>query len=171
MNRVNINAETIRKAETFAANVIETVDYSDSNQYSSQKIKYDHMVSKIAEEAVKQLFESNGRTVIGPDYSIYLGKHKSWNSDLIIDGKHLAVKSQETSAALKYGLSWTFQLGSKRRDPILSQMNAWVCFVEVNTDGLYCNVYDPVKIKNLTFKEPKIQRLVGLKTVVYASDL
>jgi hypothetical protein len=61
----------IEKAKQFASDVIDTIDYGDSNQFNKEKIKQDHFISKLGEEAVKQTFEKFGRSVNGPDYTIY----------------------------------------------------------------------------------------------------
>ena len=163
----------IEKAKRFACDVVETVDYGDSNQFSKVKITDDHFVSKLGEEAVKKLFEKLGKKVRGPDYTVYFQKNKSWAADLQIEGQDLAVKTQKKSVARKYGLSWTFQSSAVRRDPILDNNEKWVCFVECDdTDASYpCTVYPPVQMKELIFKEPVLEHLKGKKQVVYAKDI
>jgi hypothetical protein len=171
-----IETNLIVKAKNFAKQVVPTVGspgsgYRDTNQFNLQKIENDHYVSKIGEEAVRIAFEQCRRQVRGPDYQIYQGKQKSWSSDLYIDDFELAVKTQTTSLAKKFGLSWTFQAGTYRRDPILNNLDAWVCFVEFNEMTRQCRVYPPYQIKELTFGEPKLDRLKGSKKVVYAESL
>ena len=75
------------------------------------------------------MFEKRNCQVIGPDYTIYTGKQKSWATDLVINGLDVAVKTQRRSAGRRYGLSWTFQDSPERRDPILDLPEAWVCLV------------------------------------------
>jgi hypothetical protein len=181
--RYFVNVQTIAidttltaKAQEFAKQVTPTVGssgsgYRDTNQFNLQKIENDHFVSKIGEEAVRIAFEQYNRQVQGPDYQIYEGKQKSWDSDLYIDGLGLAVKTQSASLAKKFGLSWTFQAGAYRKDPILNNLNAWVCFVEFNEITRQCRVYPPYQIKELTFGEPKLEKLRGSKKVVYAESL
>jgi len=171
-----IETSLIIKARNFAKQVTPTVGssgngYRDTNQFNLQKIENDHFVSKIGEEAVRTVFEQRGRKVQGPDYLIYAGKQKSWDSDLYIDGLGLAVKTQATSLARKFGLSWTFQAGIYRKDPILNQLDAWVCFAEFNESNRQCRVFPPYQIKELTFGEPKLDKLKGSKKVVYAESL
>jgi hypothetical protein len=173
---VDVDAGLILKAKNFARQVTPTIGspgggYRDSNQFNLQKIENDHFISKIGEEAVKIVFEQFERQVRGPDYQIYNGKQKSWDSDLYVDGLGLAVKTQATSLAQKFGLSWTFQAGSPRKDPILNNLAAWVCFVEFNEATQRCRVYPPYQIKELTFGEPRLDRLKGSKKVVYAESL
>jgi hypothetical protein len=171
-----IETGLVDKAKNFAKQVTPTVGssgngYRDTNQFNLQKIENDHFVSKIGEEAVRIVFEQCSRKVQGPDYQIYAGKQKSWDSDLYVDGLGLAVKTQATSLAKKFGLSWTFQAGSYRKDPILNNLEAWVCFVEFNEITRQCRVYPPYQIKELTFGEPKLDKLKGSKKVVYADKL
>jgi hypothetical protein len=171
-----MEASLLAKAQSFAKQVTPTVGaegrgYRDTNQLDLKKIEQDHFTSKVGEEAVKLAFEKAGRTVRGPDYQIYAGKQKSWDSDLYIDGVALAVKTQTTALAKKFGLSWTFQAGAARRDPILDHAEAWVCFVEFNELTRKCRVFPPYQIKELTFSEPKLEKLKGSKKVVYAQGL
>lgn len=169
---VTLPPNIVDKAGHFARQVTQTIDYADSNQLNLQKIENDHFISKLGEEAVKTAFENLGHTVAGPDYTIYLAKQKSWDADLFINGYPLAVKTQQTSAAEKYGLSWTFQASGKRKDPILQQPDAWVCFVACHDhEQFQCTVYPPCQIKNLLFKPPRLPHLQGKKKVVYAADL
>lgn len=171
---VSVDARVIARAKDFSVQVTPTVGtpgsgYRDANQSDLQKIQQDHFVSKVGEEAVKVIFQQLGKKVQGPDYQVYLGKQKSWDSDLYVDGVALAVKTQTAGAAKRFGLSWTFQAGTHRRDPILSQPESWVCFVEFHERGQQCNVYPPHQIRELAFGEPKLDRLKGSKKVVYAN--
>ena len=85
----------------------------------------------------------------------------------------IAVKTQASSQAKKYGTSWTFQASEKRFDPILNEPESWVCFVVCDdTKANYeCFVYQPQQIKNLLFEAPILPHLKGKKQVVYARNL
>lgn len=170
---VYLPPEAIHRAKAFAQAVADTVNYEDSHQTKKKKIHDDHFVSKLGEEAVRLVFESRQCTVEGPDYSIYESKQKSWSADLKINALDVAVKTQRRSAANRYGLSWTFQDSPKRRDPVLSMPEAWVCLV-VYEDlklGYECVVYPLRKIKQLIFEPPRLSRLVGKKQAVYLETL
>ena len=173
---VSVGPNVVAKAAQFAAQVTPTVGtpgrgYGDSSQYNLQKIHFDHFVSKVGEEAVKEAFRLSGQSVRGPDYRIYESKGKSWDADLFVNGVGLAVKTQTAKNAVRYGLSWTFQAGRYRKDPILGQPEAWVCFVEFDEARKRCEVYPPYQISELTFGEPRLERLKGSKKVVYAASL
>ena len=171
-----LSPELIVKARDFAKQVTPTIGspgsgYRDTHQLDLKKIENDHFVSKAGEESVRIVFEKLGRRVKGPDYRIYEGKQKSWDSDLYVDGLGLAVKTQSVSLSKRFGLSWTFQAGTYRRDPILNQPEAWVCFVEFDHVTRQCRVFPPYQIKELTFGEPKLEKLKGSKKVVYVESL
>ncbi len=160
-------------ATAFADAVTATVNYRYSNQTIKQKVRDDHFVSKLGEEAVRFVFEKRDCTIEGPDYEIYSGKRKSWMADLRINGLDVAVKTQRRSAAKRYGLSWTFQDSPERRDPILDTPNAWVCLVvyEDLKPDYECLVYPLRKIKQLIFEAPRLNKLIGKKQAVYLETL
>lgn len=170
---VPIPDEAKERARAFAFKVTETVNYKDSNQTVIEKVRDDHFVSKLGEEAVRILFEGRNCLVEGPDYGVYEAKRKSWASDLKINDLDVAVKTQRRSAAQRYGLSWTFQDSPERRDPILDMPDAWVCLVvfEDLKEGTECVVYPLRKIKQLIFEAPRLSRLVGKKQAVYLESL
>jgi hypothetical protein len=168
---ITLDFTLTEKARKFAQNVYSTTNYSDSNQFSNQKIINDHFISKIGEEAVKKVLSAYA-VVDGPDYNVYDLKQKSWSDDLYVNKTGVAVKTQKRSAALKYSLSWTFQSGTNRRDIILDKPDAWVVFVEYNDlDSHTCYVYPPFQIKELNFGEPRLDYLKQHKKVVYAMSL
>ena len=172
---VKIAPEIIHKARLFASGVVKTIDYRDSSQTNLKKIENDHFTGKIGEEAVRSVFEKFGRLIKGPDYEIYDLQHKSWETDLYVDDVELAVKTQKRSAAQHYGLSWTFQASRHRKDSILKQPGAWVCFVECDDrcSNWTCTVYPPYQMKEIKplLRDPKLVRLKGKKLVIYAKDL
>lgn len=168
-----IPVEAQERALEFAKAVTSTVNYGDSNQTMREKIRDDHFVSKLGEEAVRILFEGRQCLVEGPDYRVYEAKRKSWAADLKINGLEVAVKTQRRSAANRYGLSWTFQDSPERRDPILDMPDAWVCLVvfeDLKTEP-ECVVYPLRKIKQLIFEAPRLTKLVGKKQAVYLETL
>ena len=170
---VHLSAEAVARAAAFAEAVTATVNYRDSHQIIQKKIRDDHFVSKLGEEAVRFVFEQRDCSVEGPDYTIYSGKQKSWDADLKINDLEVAVKTQRRSAAKRYGLSWTFQDSPERRDPILDTPEVWVCLVvyEDLKDGYECVVYPLRKIKQLIFEAPRLSKLVGKKQAVYLETL
>jgi hypothetical protein len=169
---VKLSDEIVDRARKFSAAVIGTVNYGDSHQHDAEKIRDDHFVSKLGEESARLIFESRGAKVEGPDYRVYRGKEKSWDFDLKVNGIPLAVKTQRRTAAQMWGLSWAFQCAPERRDTILDDPEAWVCFVEYDDTGadVICIVYPIKKMKQLVFGEPRLKKLIGVKKMVYAAD-
>ena len=171
IKQVDLDKSIVLKAWDFAEKVVRTTNYSDSNQNILKKIKDDHFVSKMGEEACKMVLSELG-IVHGPDYTIYSADKKSWEDDLMVNGIWYAVKTQRRTAAKKYSLSWTFQSGEKRKDIILQKPEAWVVFVEYDDTAPYnCYIYPPYQIKYLIFDEPKLLHLKEHKKVVYAAML
>ena len=170
---IHLPREFVARAQAFADAVTDTVDYQDSNQTKKKKIRDDHFISKLGEEAVRLVFEARKCIVEGPDYSIYERQQKSWAADLKINAVEVAVKTQRRSAAKRYDLSWTFQDSPRRQDPILSMPEAWVCLVvyEDLNPHYECLVYPLRKIKQLIFEAPRLKRLVGKKQAVYLETL
>lgn len=170
---VQLSTEAVARAQAFADAVTSTVDYRDSNQTKLIKIRDDHYVSKLGEEAVRAVFIARDCNVEGPDYAIYQAEQKSWIADLKINFLDVAVKTQRRSAAKRYGLSWTFQDSPKRRDPVLETPEAWVSFVvfEDASPGFECVVYPLLKVKKLVFDPPQLEHLAGKKKVVYLEKL
>ena len=171
--KILIPETAYQRAMKFSEAVIETVNYRDSNQSIKEKVRDDHFVSKLGEEAVRILFEGRQCQVDGPDYGVYEAKRKSWAADLRVNGLEVAVKTQRRSAANRYGLSWTFQDSPERRDPILDMPDAWVCLVvfeDLQTEN-ECLVYPLRKIKQLIFEAPRLAKLVGKKQAVYLETL
>jgi len=170
---IHLTSNAIERASAFADAVTSTVNYRDSNQSVKEKIRDDHFVSKLGEEAVRMVFEARECKVEGPDYKVYSGKGKSWEADLKVNELDVAVKTQRRSAANRYGLSWTFQDSPERRDPILDMPDAWVCLVvyEDLEDGYECVVYPLRKIKQLIFEAPRLRKLAGKKQAVYLETL
>jgi hypothetical protein len=170
---IRLPPEDLARAQVFADAVLETVNYRDSSQTIKKKIRDDHFVSKLGEEAVRRVFEARKCIVEGPDYAVYANQQKSWRADLRINELDVAVKTQRRSAANRYDLSWTFQDSPARRDPILSMPDAWVCLVvyeDLKPDH-ECLVYPLRKIKQLIFEAPRLKRLVGKKQAVYLGTL
>jgi hypothetical protein len=170
---IHLPHAAVERATAFASAVVSTVNYRDSDQTVKQKIRDDHFVSKLGEEAVRFIFEQRDCIIKGPDYTVYSGKQKSWNADLKINDLDVAVKTQRRSAAKRYGLSWTFQDSPERRDPILDTPEAWVCLVvfEDLKDSYECLVYPLRKIKQLIFEAPRLSKLIGKKQAVYLETL
>lgn len=173
IQKVSLEEAYWQRARKFADSVVPTVDYRDSHQGIKPKVWKDHLVSKLGEEAVREVLQYFGFQVKGPDYQIYQGKQKSWEADLFVGDIPLGVKTQSRSAAERYSTSWTFQAGKKRFDPILKQPEHWVCFavVDLKKIPIPAWVFPCFQVSELPFSFPKLKHLRDEKRVVYARDL
>ena len=127
----------IVKAKIFAKQVTPTIGspgngYRDTYQSNLKKIENDHFVSKVGEEAVRIVFEQCSRQVRGPDYQIYDGKQKSWDSDLYIDGFALAVKNTGDFISKKVWIVLDFPVRnlSQRSNPVQSECLGMFCRIQ-----------------------------------------
>lgn len=171
IQKISLEACVSEKAWKFAQEVAPTTNYSDGGQHLLDKIRMDHYISKLGEEAAREVFKRYC-VVEGPDYTLYEKSKKSWDDDLKIGGVGMAVKTQSRTAAIKYGLSWMFQDGQYKKDTILNKPESWVVFTvfdDKNPFNVY--VYPPYQIKELTFAPPKLEHLKGSKKVVYVDTL
>lgn len=171
MYKLAPSIEAINKAKAFSEEVVDTLVYKNTER-NIYKIKQDHFIGKLAEEAVYILYHSLGYDISKPDYSVYSSTDKSFSSDLQLNGKPLAVKAQTASMAKITGLSWTFQVDPKRFDPIVHQPEALVVCVLVDDsdDKMTCYVFPIKEIQDLVFKQPMFRKYIGKKLVVYAED-
>lgn len=86
----------------------------------------------------------------------------------------ISVRTQAISQALKYGYNWAFQsIEGGRKDPILSNPNALVCFVECNDKNRWYDsvIYPPYQISELKFEEPDGEYFKGIKKFVKRDSL
>jgi hypothetical protein len=181
---INIPAEKIKAIKEFAKKCQPTNNYKDTHQNNASKVTKDIEVGKIGEMGVYiSLTANHNREVTEVDLNVYDAKDKNWDSDLKVKEKNggkligVAVKSQSSLSARMFGLSWTFQDSPSRRDKIFEKGDSYVYFVEVHDDvvnvdkSINCTIHGRNQIKNCVFKEPKSEKLKGLKKVVYAEDL
>lgn len=192
-----IPAKIVSKAYDYASNVIDTINYSDSNQSNKEKIKFDHFYGKIGEEAVRNVLLSiDIGPVSEPDYNIYTGKNKSWDKDLYIEEADtretipIGVKSQTNKSAKWTKLSFILQNSSKRKDDtlnndkdiiipvfIISEKNGKDIIREVYSGNAFkmlfsdilCYVFPPLYIKNIKYGTMAKKEIIG-KNVFYAKD-
>ncbi|MBK6646405.1 MAG: hypothetical protein IPG44_11790 [Anaerolineales bacterium] len=169
--QVPIPDDAKERARAFAFAVTGTVNYKDSNQDVIEKIRDDHFVSKLGEEAARILFEGRNCLVEGPDYGVYEAKRKSWAADLRVNDLEVAVKTQRRSAANRYGLSWTFGF-AQTAHPILDRPmhgSVWL-YSEDLKEGTECVVHPLRKIKQLIFEAPALQDWSVKNQAVYLRD-
>ncbi len=79
---VHLLPEAVKRAQHFAEKVVVTTDYSDCNQVEIEKIKNDHFISKLGEEAARIVLSKFAKVSL-PDYNIYPAFQKSCAKTLL----------------------------------------------------------------------------------------
>jgi hypothetical protein len=161
---VSFKKSWMEASRRYADGVVSTVSYKDSGQSNVEKIKNDHYIGKLAEWCAYHLLKDSF-AIRPPDCEVYVGKKKSWESDLVGD-VDFAIKSQTFESYKRYGASIMFQdIKGGRRDPILDKADSFVVYVVVG--GTFGIVIPPITIKDLQLDEPKLWHLKGKKSVAY----
>lgn len=149
-------------------------------QSNPEKIKHQTMVGKMGELLAWNHLNVMGYDCSEPDFNIYKGSRKSWESDMFIEhgGRRwkVACKSQDMESAKKYGRSWIFQkngVGHGHTDPVISKGDSLSVFVSVDLENRDCEVLGPFDMHDLRpkFKEPRIKWLAFSKVALYWDDM
>lgn len=148
----------------------------ERKQFNKDRIIQQNIIGKIGEFAAMFYLLDQGHECNSPDMKVYDGPKKSFDADLILNGKPLHVKSQSkmTSSYLKC-VSWTFQKGGKGAghvDP-LTQNKCEDLIVFCHVDKKQTMVYGPYKWNDVRslLKDPLLDRLKGIKQCIYLEDL
>lgn len=97
--------EELTKAREYAVNVAPTTIafLKKPTTENRRNIEHKHLIGKIAEEAVYQLYkETIDKTIKPPDYTILIGANKSYAADLTSDKFNYHVKTKPLSKADTY---------------------------------------------------------------------
>lgn len=170
----------IARADTFANDVLPTNlgAYKGRNQTDPATIFEQIKLGKIAEQAVYYTLKERGLYLTEPDFSIYKGRRKSYAPDITINADiPLHVKAMSDIQAARFGLSWTFQYGGNSQDSEIftPPYTGYVAFCEVKGLERKVIIHGIPLVSclhmNKMWRDPKIARLKGIKTVIYAEDL
>lgn len=182
MRMYAIDVVELEQAQDFSTRLMPTLSYlSQRNQSDPEIIRHQNLVGKLGEFAVRRMLTNNG-TACSP-VNLEVTTHKSWDADLMIAGRvRVHVKSQELEQAQRFGLSWTFGIGDKNGNKhghqdkeIFKDFTAadMVVFCLVCDEWIGVCAQLPVhKLHALNlFHDPLKKSLVGIKNVVYYSDI
>lgn len=128
-------------------------------------------------EFVSQAFlRGLGYECTDPDCEVYTTKGKSWASDLFVGEHKVAVKTQDSNSAARFGSSWVFQkggIGYGHRDPVIDGGKSFALFVTLDIENKSAELYGPFEMAELRphFKPPKVAALRFSKTVIYLDDI
>lgn len=179
-----IDKNILDKCKSFSENVINTTDYSDSNQNNKQKEINDHFVGKVGEfGAYLYLISLGYKDCLEPDCKIYTN-NKSWNEDLKCKDVTFGVKSQSyciaKSLANKFNsklsntISWSFQHGKNRKDTVFNNIDNNIIFSlyikKFKSDIDRVLVFPIKKIGDIIFKESLMEHVKSSKKVAYGID-
>lgn len=176
-NIIYVDAARAARCRDFATRSVGTnVDqYRRRNQTDPKVIERQIFVGKLGEVAAVEWLKRRGYEPTEPDFEIYPANRKSYAADLRVVSQPIHVKSQEKSAADRFGLSWTFQYGGSTgsdREIFCAEPKGSVIFTMV--DGHAVHIYGAPLAKTLRdrdlFRDPALPRLRGIKTVVYYKD-
>ena len=149
--------------------------YKKRNQNNVEKIKQDIFNGKLAEFAVYYLYKDNENCEINiPDTEVYESFNKSFEADLFCKFKdrnfYIHVKSQHVSQAERFGKSWSFQKEDSLTTRPVAEDRICLCNI---LNGNTVEVIKPILAKKLVniYKDPKLDRLKGIKKVIYYQDL
>ncbi len=183
---VKISKEIKDICKEFADNSVGTSAgyYNNRNQSNPFVIKNQIYTGKIGEFAAHLYLKDFLPNITAPDCNIYTSKNKSFDTDLKSEDMRFHIKSQSKKSATQYGSSWTFQNGSKKtgaKGHIDTEVFGsdttfqFVCFVQVDDSSSIANVLAIVPLEvlhqNKLFKDPVLEKLKGIKQVVYYDDL
>jgi len=189
-----VSASDVARCRVFAEKSVGTSldQYARRHQTNLKTIQHQIEVGKIGELAVHEWIIRQGLRVdvnaeplawahllTEPDFAIYDARHKTFAADMTFDGIPIHVKSQDRASAERFGISWTFQYGAKvgsDKEIFSPNPKGFVAFALV-TPGQTTSVtlYGFPKVETLhrydLFRDPKLAKLRGIKTVVYNDDL
>ena len=170
------------RCRTYAEDEFETVKKTRAQrgQTNPVRIKHQTAVGKMGELCACDHLRKLGFEVTDPDFTIYSGRKKSWESDMFLilpTGKFkVACKAQDEASAKRYGRSWIFQkggMGYGHTDPVIQSGESLSVFVSVNLEAKMAEVRGPFRMCHLRplFKPPRLENLRFSKVALYWEDM
>tara|TARA_B110000858_G_scaffold198535_1_gene266426 strand:+ start:12377 stop:13597 length:1221 start_codon:yes stop_codon:yes gene_type:complete len=170
------------KCRLYAENEFATVQKTRAQrgQSNPKRIKHQTAVGKMGELIARDHLCELGYNCSDPDFTIYTGKKKSWDSDMHLLSSHgkfkVACKAQDEVSAKKFGRSWIFQKGGHgygHTDPIIQKGESLSVFVSLNLAEQTAEVMGPFRMRDMRplFKEPRVKKLRYSKVALYWEDM
>ena len=170
------------KCRLYAENEFETVKKTRAQrgQTNPKRIKHQTAVGKMGELIACDWLREKGYNCTDPDFTIYSGRKKSWESDMHILSSHgkfkVACKAQDEVSARKYGRSWIFQKGGQgygHTDPVIQSGESLSVFVSLNLEEESAEVMGPFRMCDMRplFKEPRLKSMKYNKVALYWEDM
>lgn len=170
------------RCKLYAENEFDTVKKTRAQRGQSNpaRIKHQTAVGKMGELIACDWLREKGYNCSDPDFTIYSGRKKSWESDMHILSSHgkfkVACKAQDEVSARKYGRSWIFQKGGHgygHTDPVIQSGESLSVFVSVNLEAESAEVMGPFRMCDMRplFKEPRLKSMRYSKVALYWEDM
>ena len=170
------------RCRLYAENEFATVQKTRAQrgQTNPKRIKHQTAVGKMGELIACDRLREMGYNCSDPDFTIYTGRKKSWDSDMHILSSHgkfkVACKAQDEVSAKRYGRSWIFQKGGHgygHTDPIIQKGESLSVFVSLNLAEQTAEVMGPFRMCDMRplFKEPRVKKLRYSKVALYWEDM
>ena len=170
------------RCKLYAENEFETVQKTRAQrgQTNPKRIKHQTAVGKMGELVAYDWLIQKGYNCSEPDFNIYSGRNKSWESDMYILSSHgkfkVACKAQDEVSAKRFGRSWIFQKGGNgfgHTDPVIQSGESLSVFVSLNLEKETGEVMGPFRMQDMRplFKEPRVKRLRYSKVALYWEDM
>lgn len=170
------------KCRLYAENEFETVKKTRAQrgQTNPKRIKHQTSVGKMGELIACDWLRERGYNCTDPDFTIYSGRKKSWESDMHILSSHgkfkVACKAQDEVSARKYGRSWIFQKGGHgygHTDPVIQSGESLSVFVSIDLEKETAEVMGPFRMCDMRplFKEPRLKSMKHSKVALYWDDM
>ena len=170
------------RCRLYAENEFDTVKKTRAQrgQTNPSRIKHQTAVGKMGELIACDWLREKGYNCSDPDFTIYSGRKKSWESDMHILSSHgkfkVACKAQDEVSARKYGRSWIFQKGGRgygHTDPVIQSGESLSVFVSVNLEAQTAEVMGPFRMCHMRplFKEPRLKSMRYSKVALYWEDM
>lgn len=170
------------RCRLYAENEFDTVKKTRAQrgQTNPARIKHQTAVGKMGELVACDWLRKKGYNCSDPDFKIYAGRKKSWESDMHIlssDGKFkVACKAQDEVSAKRYGRSWIFQKGGRgygHTDPVIQSGESLSVFVSLNLEAGTSEVMGPFRMCDMRplFKEPRLKSMKHSKVALYWEDM
>jgi len=173
MNSVKIKLNDRQKARCVAFAEARKGDKALYEKRGAFKIE-DLIAGAMGEIAVWKYLRARGFSdVTKPDFTIYDKKDKSYDADIMANGKHIHVKSQTRESERRYGPSWIMQ----RHDPCLKkiQYNHYMvpCVVDIGSNTV--EIFGAIGLKQIIegghIGELKVPWMRKTKVAIYMETL
>lgn len=176
---IQLNRQDYDKCLGFSSECTKTTHnhYKNRSQQNISKLIEDAACGKFAELAVYNFIHKNLKLKLNePDFNIYERKHKTFNSDLLVDKFKVHVKSCKVNS----WDSWTFQYsgnGVGHTDSLFVNSDEldFVSFCQVDINSYIVHILGFMNVnyckQKSLFKLPILEKHFNTKRVIYYNDI